>query len=307
MKRFICVLLTMVMSLGSFSVSAATSSDIDVCLNGQYLEFDVQPTVMSNRVMVPMRKIFESLGASVTWDNNTKKITAIRNGANIVMQLDNNVMYVNNNPITLDVPPTAINGRTLVPVRAIAEAFDSRVLWDAEDETVVISKPIQFKSNSEAFDYLRDWTLEYGTAFADYIYFGWDFDDYTDIMVHYYPESDGLAFKYSHWDGDNLYSSMVFLYTNPDGTIRGSYHGGYGSKTNRSKIGGFIDLSKHSPNYPLSYEKDEKYLNLGEFGSELSLVEFARGEVNYMLEQIDLLLAYFDTGVTLNSLGFRNY
>lgn len=114
-------------------------SDITVKLNGNALTFDVAPQIINDRTMVPMRKIFESMGATVNWDETTRTITSTKGDTTIVMTVDNATMTVNGVAVTLDSAPQIVNDRTLVPVRAIAESFGSTVDWDGATKTVSIT------------------------------------------------------------------------------------------------------------------------------------------------------------------------
>ena len=90
--------------------------------------------------MVPMRKIFEALGAEVEWFEDTKTIIAVKDEITITMQIDNLSIKVNEEEIILDVPPQLVESRTLVPVRAVAEGLDADVKWNDETQTVIITK-----------------------------------------------------------------------------------------------------------------------------------------------------------------------
>lgn len=103
------------------------------------IQLDVPPTIINNRTMVPLRAIFEALGAVVDWDDETKTVFAINNDKIIVMQIGQDVMYVNEERKELDSPSVIMDGRTLVPVRAIAEAFGNTVGYDEETKTVTIT------------------------------------------------------------------------------------------------------------------------------------------------------------------------
>jgi hypothetical protein len=118
--------------------SAPAADNITVKLNGSALSFDVAPQIINDRTMVPMRKIFESLGASVDWNGDTRTITSSKGDTSIVMAIDNPVMTVNGTEVTLDSAPVIVDDRTLVPVRAIAESFGSTVDWDGSTKTVTI-------------------------------------------------------------------------------------------------------------------------------------------------------------------------
>ena len=112
---------------------------IKVTLNGIELEFDVQPQLINDRTMVPMRKIFESMDTSVEWQEDTQTILAIKDDIVITMQIGNNVININGTDFELDVPPQLVNDRTLIPVRAIAESLEAQVDWDEDTQTVIIT------------------------------------------------------------------------------------------------------------------------------------------------------------------------
>lgn len=117
---------------------------ITVMLDGKKIEFDVEPILVKDRTMVPMRAIFEALGAKVDWDDD--KQTAFGMNANTVVafQIDNNKMQKSSvdgksETIELDVPAMLVNDRTLVPLRAISESFGNKVDWVDETQTVIIT------------------------------------------------------------------------------------------------------------------------------------------------------------------------
>jgi len=139
LKRRIAIFLVLafVLSFGGITVSA--NGGISVLINEKPLIFDVQPQLINGRTMVPMRKIFEALGAVVTWDDATQTVSAKKDDIIINMTIDSKVMFKNGTPKTLDVPPTLINSRTLVPVRAIAESLNCDVQWIDATQTVKIT------------------------------------------------------------------------------------------------------------------------------------------------------------------------
>ncbi len=116
----------------------ADGNEISVFVSGNEVEFDVPPTIIENRTLVPMRAIFEELGAKVSWTAETNTIIGEKNDIVIMMVIGDNVMKVNDKDIKLDVAPTVIDGRTLVPVRAIAESFDTNVEWYGDISTISI-------------------------------------------------------------------------------------------------------------------------------------------------------------------------
>ena len=119
--------------------SEPDKSEIKVTLNGKKLSFDQPPVIENGRTLVPLRAIFEALGAEIAWDSETQTIRAIRYGTYVELQIGSNEMKVNSEIKVLDVPAKTINDRTMVPARAIAEAFGCSVSWDADNNAVIIN------------------------------------------------------------------------------------------------------------------------------------------------------------------------
>lgn len=124
---------------GFIAIGSLNQSNIKVLLDNKELSFDQPPIKENDRTLVPMRAIFEAMGATVDWNEATKTITAKKDESIITMQIGNTNMTVSGQTITLDVPPKEVNGRTLVPVRAVAEGLKAGVDWDEETQTVYIT------------------------------------------------------------------------------------------------------------------------------------------------------------------------
>lgn len=143
MKRFLKLFLAFAIFIGSIVIpinKSYASNDIKVLLDGKELVFDVPPQIIEGRTLLPLRAIFEALGLEVGWDNETRTITGISEGKEIILKLDSKEAKVNGINKALDVPAKSINGRTLVPVRFIAEGLNLNVVWNQESRTVKISK-----------------------------------------------------------------------------------------------------------------------------------------------------------------------
>ncbi len=117
-----------------------TIGDAKITTNGTAKELDVPAQLIDNRTMVPLRAIFEALGASVEWDGDTKTVTSVKGDTTVKLTVGENKLTVNGTEKALDVPGQIVENRTLVPVRAISEAFGCEVGWDAETRTVTITK-----------------------------------------------------------------------------------------------------------------------------------------------------------------------
>lgn len=113
---------------------------ITVILNGKKLEFDVEPMLINDRTMVPMRVIFEKLGAKVDWDTTTQTAIGSTKNTTVKITIGKDYLLKNDNIVVLDSHAVVISGRTLVPVRAIAESLDCKVEWYGETQVVEIIK-----------------------------------------------------------------------------------------------------------------------------------------------------------------------
>lgn len=138
-KRIVSVILFLVMMISVVSLTSFAADEIKVLLDGQELMFDVPPQLINDRTMVPMRKIFESMGATVEWDDATQTVTATKGDIIVIMQIDNTTINVSGEDIVLDVPPQLVDSRTLVPARAVAESLKAKVDWEEATNTVVIT------------------------------------------------------------------------------------------------------------------------------------------------------------------------
>ena len=83
-----------------------------VLLNGRYMVFDQPPINVNGRVLVPMRAIFESLGATVNWEQDIKRVTGTLGKISVMLTIGDKRAYLNNKEIELEVPALIQNGRT---------------------------------------------------------------------------------------------------------------------------------------------------------------------------------------------------
>ena len=143
MKKILSIILSVIMLCSTVTAFAQASSDkVTVTMDGQEMEFDVQPVIENGRTLVPMRAIFEALGCAVTYyDNGEFPVVMASRGDNFVMVfIGQDFLITDKDEITLDVPAKIINGRTLVPVRFIADCFGVSVQWDGEIQRVILTK-----------------------------------------------------------------------------------------------------------------------------------------------------------------------
>lgn len=150
-KKTLCLLLTMLI-MASAVTTAMASDDIKVKIDGKEIAFDVPPQIIKGRTMVPLRAIFEALGATVEWDSHSRTVNSTKDGTRISLTVNYPRIDINGEDKPLECPPRIVDGRTLVPVRAISEAFNAKVEWVASERTVLINTngvPNQSKPSEE--------------------------------------------------------------------------------------------------------------------------------------------------------------
>ena len=127
-----------------YIVDGAGQNGVAVFSNGEELSMDQKPVEENERLLVPARAVFESLGAEVEWDEEKEVVTATDGETEIVMQIDNAVMEKSKKgeeeEISLEAAPRIIGERTMVPLRAVSEAFSAKVDYIEELNRVVIDK-----------------------------------------------------------------------------------------------------------------------------------------------------------------------
>ena len=120
-------------------VDGQAQTDTLVICNGQELSFDQQPVVDNGRLLVPVRTIFEALGAEVTWNEEYSLVTATKTGYPAVrLQIGNTTMERGYREVELDAAPQLVGDRTLVPLRAVSEALGAKVEYRENLNRVVI-------------------------------------------------------------------------------------------------------------------------------------------------------------------------
>ena len=113
---------------------------IEVTLNGDIVEFpDTQPMMLASRILVPMRGVFEKMGATLKWDQAMQTATADRGKHHVVLTMGRNSAEVDGAELPLDQPATTVQGRTMVPLRFLGQSLGVEVDWHAADRTVALT------------------------------------------------------------------------------------------------------------------------------------------------------------------------
>lgn len=129
MKKIICFILVLFLVSG-FSLTTASANNV-VTLDGG--------KIVDNRTLVPLRSIFEELGAIVQWDQKTKTVTATKEKTQVWLKIGSKNTKVNGKTVTIDVPAQVDNGVTLVPLRFISESMGANVEWNSNDQSATIN------------------------------------------------------------------------------------------------------------------------------------------------------------------------
>ncbi len=111
-------------------------NSVKIFYNGKKLNLDVPARIVNGRTLVPVRGVIEQLGAKVSYDAKNQKVS-INNGE-IILTIGSKTALVNGKQVTLDVAPTVINNRTLVPLRFISENIDCNVHWGSNAKVISI-------------------------------------------------------------------------------------------------------------------------------------------------------------------------
>ena len=142
MKKLLSAILVAVIVVGLFIVPSMTAAEkISVTVDGNIVNFpDVQPFIDENgRTLIPVRFVSETLGAKVEWDDKQKLATISKGSVNIKIRINDRNLVIDGMIKSMDTKAIIKEGRTLVPIRYVAEALGGIVEWKADIRTVVIT------------------------------------------------------------------------------------------------------------------------------------------------------------------------
>jgi len=121
--------------------AASTSSISALYINGQKVTLNAKPLSLSGTVFVPMRDVFNNLGAAVTWNPTTQIIQAKHKSMVITLKVGSRQANVNGKKFTLNEAPKTIQSTTYVPLRFVSESLGAEVQWLASPRAVTITMP----------------------------------------------------------------------------------------------------------------------------------------------------------------------
>lgn len=122
----------------------ASEQPITIHIDGEKVSTDVDPVLLNGTTLVPIRVISEALGAEVEWIPEQQKVI-IEKGKlfEIEIVIDQIQAQINGKKVDLLQKAQIMSGRTMVPLRFVAEGFASDVDWNQESRTVEVARPPQ--------------------------------------------------------------------------------------------------------------------------------------------------------------------
>ena len=150
-KKMVCMLITAALLTGACAMpitagAANKTLGTTIIYDGQSLSFDVEPVNIDGTVLVPMRAIFETFGAKVKWDGDTMTVTAKKGSKVYTMTIGDSMITLTKDgevisTVAADQALQVIDGRTMIPLRALSELLGLDVSWDGSTQTVTITTP----------------------------------------------------------------------------------------------------------------------------------------------------------------------
>lgn len=106
--------------------------------DGEESDIDSAPMILNGRTMVPVRPVIEAMGGKVAYDSATRRIDLTLKGTKLTLWIDKKKATVNDKSVTLEVAPTIIGGRTMLPLRFAAESLGAAVEWDKTTQMITL-------------------------------------------------------------------------------------------------------------------------------------------------------------------------
>ena len=149
-KKSMLALLTAILILALFSCGCSAQNSKNaailqigsnvISINGSESILDAVPIIQNDRTLLPLRAVVEGLGGSVAWEDETKTAVFAKGGKVIFMTIGSKTAFVNTTEYTMDTEPVIIDGRTMLPIRFVAENLGFDVAWDENTRTITVSE-----------------------------------------------------------------------------------------------------------------------------------------------------------------------
>lgn len=148
MKKLICLTFCLLIALFFITPTPSLADENTKTIEGA--------VIVDGRTLLPLRSIFENLGATVNWNPTSKVVVAEKGNTKIELPLNSKKVKVNGVTKTLDVPAKLIGNKTMVPVRFVSESLGAEVSWNKENQYALIKYQGQQIKVLIQISYLRD-------------------------------------------------------------------------------------------------------------------------------------------------------
>ena len=224
MKKALCLGLALIIMLSVAAI--AKEEPVKIYINKGIIPSDQPPIIKNSRVLVPIRVIAEQLGADVSYDSGEKRVNINKDEISMTLVIGDDTIWYSDKeksgPVAIDVPAEIQNGRTMVPLRAVAELFDMNVKWDSKKRAVYIDNNTENQytitlknAGLKIMDALKQkGSLPDGTYVADVIKEEIDFDGakvqgYAVTLRKDNPNDKSLAELVGHYFIDESGSTIL--------------------------------------------------------------------------------------------------
>ena len=174
-KVYFKILILSFILIFMFSLNVYANTNISVYVENEKIDFDVNPVIENGRTLIPLRGVFEKLGANVDWNKNISEVVIKDKNNEIQMLLGRNKVMVNGEIKDIDVPTKMINSRTFAPIRFITENLGHTIKWDESTNSIYITKGSNMPSSQNKVLTVRSKEnlialLEYNSKLYSYIW-----------------------------------------------------------------------------------------------------------------------------------------
>lgn len=137
MKKIVCLLLCFVI----LAVPVMSMGKVAVEYNGTEIAFpDVQPVLKDGKPILPLRAVFETVGAGVFWEETERMVMSQRNISFVILQIGSPTMFVGNNAITIEETPYIHENRTMISLDVLEKGLNLKTEWDTDNSVVRITE-----------------------------------------------------------------------------------------------------------------------------------------------------------------------
>lgn len=290
LKKLILILFTILavmISSISCTDAAAGTQEVTVYLDNNQIIFDTEPEIVNGRTMVPLRAIFEALNMNVSWDGSTQKVTATKDGLEIVLYIGSDTPTVNGETVVIDSKAYIVNGRTMVPLRFIAESTGANVEWKSVTRSVLITSD----NGQDVVDMSDELVLTYKIVDT-----GQETLFTNTTTQTYIAEGSSFYGQDAHYDG---YQPSYI--DNGDGTVTDNVTGLMWQQTMDEKMT-FEEAFEYAENCTLGGYDDWRIPNIKEL---FSLMMYSGSSSGIAADELYIDTDYFDQPIGDTSIGER--